>query len=74
MGKVFSVIDMLSARGSEKEVLELALKEGVTVYDASYIYVAASRNFVLVTDDAKLRERSRKYVDVLRRRDVLERG
>lgn len=41
---------------------ELAVKEGLTIYDASYIYVAMLNKFILVTDSRKLLNIARKYV------------
>ncbi len=40
LGKPFDIIRVGSIRGSEKEALALASKEGPTVYDASYLYIA----------------------------------
>lgn len=41
--------------------LEIALKEGITVYDALYISLAISQNKPILTLDRKQREVSRKY-------------
>ena len=38
----------------EKEVLRLALKKGITTYDASYVWLAKSQNIGLLTLDEKL--------------------
>ncbi len=67
---IFRVVETVSIRNSEKEVLELAAKEGLTVYDASYLYVAAKRRLTLVTDDAVLREKASKYVETLTTKEI----
>jgi predicted nucleic acid-binding protein len=40
------------------KVLELAVEKNLTVYDASYVYIARERNLVLVTEDEKLMEKA----------------
>ena len=60
---VFSVIEVLSVRGLEREVFELAARDGLTVYDASYLYVAMKNSYTLVTDDKELRNKASKYVE-----------
>ena len=52
--------------GLERHVKELAMKEGLTVYDASYLAVAEKTNLVLVTDDKELERVAKKYVKVMR--------
>ncbi len=43
---------------------KLAIKEGLTYYDASYLQVALSSKSELITDDKRLRDRAEKYVKV----------
>jgi len=64
LSKIFNILDLYSIRGSEREVLEIAVKEGITVYDASYIYIAVRDKLTLVTDDKKLINTAKKYVNV----------
>ncbi len=47
MGIVFEKVD-------EKKVLRLALKNDITTYDASYVWLAKSQNIKLLTLDRKL--------------------
>lgn len=63
ISKIFSIMSLYTIRGHEEKVLDLAIKEGITVYDASYIYVAADNKLTLVTDDKKLANVARKYTD-----------
>ena len=65
LADVFSAIDKLTISGVEKEVFKIALKEGLTIYDASYIYLASRNDLILVTDDRKLREKASNYVKVV---------
>lgn len=44
-------MQIISIRGMERHVQELAMSEGLTVYDASYLAVAEKSSLVLVTDD-----------------------
>jgi predicted nucleic acid-binding protein len=41
-------------------VLEIALKENLTVYDASYLYIARRMQLILVTEDEELMDRAKK--------------
>jgi len=60
VSSVFNVIKVLSIRGLEREVFNLALRGDLTVYDASYLYVAMKNKYVLVTDDQKLKSKALK--------------
>ena len=46
------------------EILKIALKEGLTYYDAAYIQAAIENKLALVTDDKQLLEVGKKYVRV----------
>ena len=46
------------------EVLEVAVKRGLTFYDASYAYVAESSGLVLVTQDRELLAKTKNAIDV----------
>jgi len=56
---------MDSIKGSENEVFNLACKEGLTIYDASYLHASMKIQATLITDDRKLKEKGSKYVEVL---------
>ena len=51
-------------------ILAIAIAEGSTFYDASYVEAATFSRMTLVTDDAELREVARKRVPVQRSTDV----
>jgi predicted nucleic acid-binding protein len=63
--KIFDTLEILSMRGYEEKTLELAIKHGITVYDASYIAIAAEKGLILVTDDHELSKVASSYVKVL---------
>ncbi len=44
-------------------ILNIAVEEGLTFYDASYIHAAIKNEAVLVTDDRKLHTTASKYVE-----------
>ncbi|MEM3931589.1 MAG: type II toxin-antitoxin system VapC family toxin, partial [Thermofilum sp.] len=48
------VVPLESIKGVEMEVYELASRERLTVYDASYLYIARRDKLTLVSDDDKL--------------------
>jgi len=52
--EVLKLMSTLSASSSIDRVVELAARENLTFYDASYLYVARSRGMKLVTEDRDL--------------------
>lgn len=72
ISRVLDVIKVESVGGLEAEALKLAAREGITVYDASYLLLAARRGQTLVTDDSRLRSRASKYVRVLTSKQLAE--
>ncbi len=54
---------ILEPRGVEEETFKIAASKKITVYDASYIAIAAKHKLTLVTEDQKL---SRKASDIVR--------
>lgn len=62
---LFTALNIYTIKGYEREVLDLALKEGITAYDASYIYIATANKLTLVTDDNKLAEIANKYTNTV---------
>ncbi len=69
---VFKVLEVDSIEGEEIEVFKLASREGLTAYDASYLYIAIKGRLTLVTDDHKLRNKASHYVRVLTTKELLE--
>ncbi len=54
----------------EKHVQEVAIKEGLTAYDASYLAVAEKLGITLVTDDRELEKAARRYTKVMKTSDL----
>ena len=51
----FLNMGILFEKVNEKEVFRLALRRGVTAYDASYVWLAKSKKLKLLTLDEKLK-------------------
>ncbi len=69
----FRILKIDSIKGEEaKEVFELASKEDLTIYDASYLYAAIRDELTLVTDDQQLRNRASRYVKTLSTEELLK--
>ena len=67
-----SIIRMDSIKGSENEVFDLACREGLTIYDASYLHASMKMQATLITDDRKLREKGSKYIKVLSTEQLIQ--
>jgi predicted nucleic acid-binding protein len=53
--KVLELARRVQLKGEDvEEVMRLALRLGLTFYDASYLYLAKSKDYVLVTEDEDL--------------------
>ena len=65
ISKVFEAIKITDIKGSEDRVFKLASDEKITIYDATYLYLAIENKAILVTDDSKLKEKAAKYVEVM---------
>jgi predicted nucleic acid-binding protein len=72
LGKVFEVITLASIRGEEARVFELAVKEGLTIYDAAYLHYALRNKLVLVTDDRQLMEKAKQYLETMSTRELMQ--
>jgi len=53
------------------DVAEVAEKERITFYDASYVTIAKVQNLTLVTEDANLAEAASKHTKAVPAEDVL---
>jgi predicted nucleic acid-binding protein len=62
LGRIVQRTETLSVEADEPpQVADLAAKERITFYDASYIVVAKARNLILSTEDARLEKVASKY-------------
>lgn len=64
ISSVFNVIKLMSIKGVERRIFNLASKENLTLF-AAYLYVAVKNKFTLVTDDQRLRSKASKYIKVI---------
>jgi len=71
LSSIFNVIDVLSIKGLEKEIFNIASKENITIYDASYLYIAMKNRYTLITDDHKLRNKALKYIKVMSSNELI---
>ncbi len=56
-GRVISLMSVAGLQPSEAgEVIEIILRNGLSFYDASYLYLALRDGFTLVTEDEALRK------------------
>ena len=53
------------------DVAEVALKERITFYDASYVIIAKVQNLTLATEDANLAKAASKHTKAVPAKDVL---
>ena len=68
---VVDVMNVLSPHPHEHEILETAVKLGITAHDASYIVLAKNNGFSLVTEDVELRDKARKMIKVMSVSEIL---
>lgn len=60
-------LKVLPVRGLDlQEVMDLAVEERVTFYDASYIHASRANGLTLVTDDLKLLEAASRHVETVK--------
>ncbi len=52
--EMLSAMETVEPPGSLREVLELAVREGLTFYDASYLHTARTLGVALATEDGRL--------------------
>jgi predicted nucleic acid-binding protein len=72
MGRIFDVFAIASIRSGEKDVFELAVNEGLTIHDAAYLHYALRNKLLLVTDDIKLREKAKQYLETASTKDLAQ--
>ncbi len=71
LSKIFDIIRIENIQGNEREVIELAAREKLTIYDASYLLLAIKKNLILVTDDEELKRKASKYVKVRKTQEII---
>lgn len=49
-----TIMDTIETAGYEEEILETAINQKITYYDASYAYLAKTKQLTLITEDIRL--------------------
>lgn len=68
--RVLGVMEALQIDCSEQEILEIANKTKITFYDASYVYLAKSKNLILITEDEQLLKKATSQVNASTLSDI----
>ncbi len=63
--KVLDLLKPLNPEGHENEVLDTAVKLGITYYDSVYVYHSKKLKLPLVTEDHKLIKKVGDYIKVV---------
>lgn len=63
--EALSLLNILDPRGCEREIMEMALKHGITAYDASYMVLARKHKLVLVMEDKEFRRKAKGVVKAI---------
>ena len=69
--QLLSYLKMLDLRGLESEVFKIAVENGLTAYDASYLTLARREKLTLVTEDVKLRNVASTMIRVVSLDEIL---
>jgi len=69
--RLLSYLKMLDLRGLESEVFKIAVENGLTAYDASYLTLAHREKLTLVTEDVKLRNVASTMIRVVSLDEIL---
>ncbi|MGQ4891171.1 MAG: type II toxin-antitoxin system VapC family toxin [Candidatus Njordarchaeia archaeon] len=67
---IISKLNILRIENNMENILEIAVNERLTFYDASYIYFARVNNLILVTNDQKLLKKGEKMVKILKSSEI----
>lgn len=65
-----NLVRFIALNGEEGRILEIAIKYGLSFYDASYVYAAKKASAVLVTEDGKLAKKVGDYIKTVRAEEV----
>ena len=51
---ILNIMELIEIAGIEEEILDTAIKQKITFYDASYTYFAKAKDLKLITEDTRL--------------------
>jgi len=74
LNNILDLMNILNLQGLEKDVLKVAVKHGVTAYDASYIVLARKHGLTLVTEDRELKNKALKIVKAVSLNELIGYG
>lgn len=69
--EALALMNILDPLGSEKEIMEVALKHGLSIYDTSYIILAEKHNLIFVTEDKELGKKAGRTIRVISLKEIL---
>ena len=62
--KLLEAMNIINAWPPSTDIIKLAEELNLTYYDAAYLHQAKKLNLTLVTEDAKLKEKAEKLIEV----------
>jgi predicted nucleic acid-binding protein len=65
-----SIMEVAQIAGNEEQILETAIKLKITFYDASYAYLAKTKQFQLITEDSRLIQKIKPNINALTLNDL----
>jgi predicted nucleic acid-binding protein len=68
--RTLGLMEVLGVAGSEEEILETAIQNKITFYDASYVYFAKAKELRLITEDLRLIKKVTQTINVSTLNDV----
>lgn len=70
--RILKEVEVLKVNGLEEETLRLACNEGLTFYDAVYLQLAIKNKEALVTEDNKLYQVAKNYVNTYKVEELIK--
>ena len=68
--RVLKLMNIINIDCCEDDILKVAIKLGITFYDAVYVYISKAKGMTLVTEDKKLRKKIGSFVRVVSLSDI----
>lgn len=68
--RIMKDMTILNVEGREDEVLDVASRFKLSFYDASYVYCARKTGFALVTQDVKLINKTKGYIQAYKLTEI----
>ena len=65
-----NLVRFIALNGEEDKIIEIAMKYGLSFYDASYVYAAKKASAILVTEDMKLAKKVAEYIRTIKEDEI----